>query len=170
MAKRSVLTLAILSLAISLTACASAPQAPPAAQQVHPDWLTGTWEGNAVQVAASKDAAEEVPVWLTFSQGGAWKAMTGAHVLAGRSVESHDRRHRDQLVREQSRHARGNVAAELGGGPLHPEGAQERGRLARAVGHGGRRLRRRRGELEEDPLDPRRRVRSGTAHPVVGVV
>ena len=78
MAKRSVLTLAILSLAFSLTACASAPQAPPAAEQVHPDWLVGTWEGNAVQVAASKDAAEEVPVWLTFSQGGAWKAMTGA--------------------------------------------------------------------------------------------
>jgi hypothetical protein len=37
----------------------------------------GTWEGNAVQVAASKDA-QELPVTLTFSQGGAWKAMTGA--------------------------------------------------------------------------------------------
>ena len=78
MPNRSVFTFALSLLVLSLAACASSPQMPPAAQQVHPDWLTGTWEGNAVQIAASKDAAEEVPVWLTFSQGGAWKAMTGA--------------------------------------------------------------------------------------------
>ena len=78
MANRAVLTIAIFSLALSLAACASSPPMPPTGQQVHPDWLTGRWEGNAVQVAASKDAAQEVPVWLEFSQGGAWKAMTGA--------------------------------------------------------------------------------------------
>ena len=88
MAKRSVLTIAILSLALSLAACASAPQAPPAAQQVHPDWLTGTWRGNAVQVATAQDAAKEVEVWVTFSQGGAWKAMTGA---SGTSWFANDR-------------------------------------------------------------------------------
>jgi hypothetical protein len=78
MANRSVLTIAICSLALLLAACASSREIPPAAEQVHPDWLVGTWEGTAVQVAASKDAAREVDVWLTFSQGGAWKAMTGA--------------------------------------------------------------------------------------------
>jgi hypothetical protein len=78
MANRARLTIVIVSLALSLAACASSSQMPPAAEQVHPDWLMGTWEGNAVQVAASKDAAQELPVTLTFSQGGAWKAMTGA--------------------------------------------------------------------------------------------
>jgi hypothetical protein len=78
MTNRSVATIAIFLLALSLAACASAPQIPPAAQQVHPDWLTGTWQGNAVQVATAIDPAKEVEVWVTFSQGGAWKAMTGA--------------------------------------------------------------------------------------------
>lgn len=88
MPKRSVLTLTILSLALSLTGCASAPPAPPAAQQVHPDWLTGTWRGSAIQVATSQDAAQDVEVWVTFSQGGAWKAMTGA---SGTSWFANDR-------------------------------------------------------------------------------
>ena len=78
MANRSVLTIVILSLALSLGACASSREIPPAAEQVHPAWLVGTWRGSAVQVAAAKDAAQELEVWVTFADGGAWKAMTGA--------------------------------------------------------------------------------------------
>ena len=88
MPNRSVLTTAIFLLALSVAACASSREIPPATQQVHPDWLTGTWQGSAVQIAASKDAAEEVEVWLTFAQGGAWKAMTGA---SGTSWYANDR-------------------------------------------------------------------------------
>ena len=88
MANRVVLSIAIFLLALALTACASAPPMPPAAQQVHPAWLVGTWRGSAVQVAASKDAAQEVEVWLTFGDGGAWKAMTGA---SGTSWYANDR-------------------------------------------------------------------------------
>jgi hypothetical protein len=78
MANRAVPTIVLLWLALSLAACASSSQMPPAAQQVHPDWLTGTWRGSAVQVATAQDAAKEVEVWVTFTPGGAWKAMTGA--------------------------------------------------------------------------------------------
>jgi hypothetical protein len=78
MTTRSVLSIALVLLALSLAACASSSQMPPAAQQVHPDWLTGTWRGPAVQVATANEPAKEVEVWVTFSPGGSWKAMTGA--------------------------------------------------------------------------------------------
>ncbi|HEY7040975.1 MAG TPA: hypothetical protein VID28_19060 [Methylomirabilota bacterium] len=89
MANRSMLTIVILSLALSLTACASASrEIPPAAEQVHPDWLTGTWQGSAVQVATANEPAKELEVWVKFSQGGAWTAMTGA---SGTSWFANDR-------------------------------------------------------------------------------
>jgi len=80
MATRRLFSLAILSMVLPLAACATGPAryTPPAAEQVHPAWLTGTWEGTAYQVVASKDAANEVDVTVTFAEGGAWKAMNGA--------------------------------------------------------------------------------------------
>lgn len=78
MTTRSVLTIGLVLLALSLAACASSSQMPPAAEQVHPDWLTGTWKGSAVQVATAQEAAKEIEVWVTFAPGGSWKAMTGA--------------------------------------------------------------------------------------------
>lgn len=80
MTNRSVLTIALFLLALSLAACSSSSsrEIPPAAQQVHPDWLTGTWRGSAVQVATAMERAKEMEVWITFSADGAWKAMTGA--------------------------------------------------------------------------------------------
>ncbi len=80
MTNRSVLTIALFLLALSLAACSSSSsrEIPPAAQEVHPDWLTGTWRGSAVQVATAMERAKEMEVWITFSADGAWKAMTGA--------------------------------------------------------------------------------------------
>ena len=77
---RRLLSLAILSAVLPLAACATGPAryTPPAAEQVHPPWLTGTWEGIAIQVIATRDAANEVAVTVTFEPGGAWKAMNGA--------------------------------------------------------------------------------------------
>lgn len=78
MAIRHPLSVALCSMVLALAACATARDVPPAAEQVHPAWLVGTWQGTAVQVVASKDAAQELDVWLTFTPDGAWKAMTGA--------------------------------------------------------------------------------------------
>ena len=74
------LSLAIFSMVLPLAACATGPAryTPPVAEQVHPPWLTGTWEGMAIQVIATRDSAHEVAVTVTFEPGGAWKAMNGA--------------------------------------------------------------------------------------------
>lgn len=80
MATRRLLSLAIFSMVLPLAACATGPAryTPPAAEQVHPAWPTGTWQGTAYQVIASRDAAQEVAVTVTFAEGGAWKAQNGA--------------------------------------------------------------------------------------------
>jgi hypothetical protein len=80
MAMRRRLSLAIFSMVLPFAACATGPAryTPPAAEQVHPAWLTGTWQGTAYQVVATRDAAQEVAVTVTFAEGGAWKAMNGA--------------------------------------------------------------------------------------------
>lgn len=80
MAMRRLFSLAIFSMVLPLAACATGPAryTPPAAEQVHPPWLTGTWQGTAYQVIATRDAAQEVDVTVTFAEGGAWKAMNGA--------------------------------------------------------------------------------------------
>lgn len=61
---------------LSLAACA-VPAPPPAAEQVHPAWLAGTWQGTAWQVAASKTQGE-ADVTVTFAADGTWSASTGA--------------------------------------------------------------------------------------------
>src|SRR5512134_1783032 len=68
MTMRRLVSLAIFSVALSLAACATGPAryTPPAAEQVHPPWLVGTWQGTAYQVVASRDAAQEVEVTVTF--------------------------------------------------------------------------------------------------------
>jgi hypothetical protein len=71
--------IAIISMVLPLAACAGPSRStPPEAERVHPPWLVGTWQGTAFQVAASKGKAQEVDVTVTFAEGGAWKAMTGA--------------------------------------------------------------------------------------------
>jgi hypothetical protein len=105
MANRSVRTVALVVLALSLAACASSSsrEIPPAAQQVHPDWLTGTWRGSAVQVATANERAKEMEVWITFTQDGAWKAMTGA---SGTSWFADDRVQLEGTSPRQSRPVR----------------------------------------------------------------
>jgi hypothetical protein len=79
MAMRRLVSVAILSILLPLVGCAGPSRSmPPEAERVHPPWLVGTWQGTAFQVGASKGQAKEVDVTVTFDEGGAWKAMTGA--------------------------------------------------------------------------------------------
>jgi len=79
MAMQRLFSLAMFSAVLSLAACAGPSRSmPPAAEQVHPAWLVGTWQGTAFQVVTSQNAAQELEVTLTFGEGGAWKAMNGA--------------------------------------------------------------------------------------------
>ena len=104
MANRSVRTVALVVLALSLTACASSSrEIPSAAQQVHPDWLTGTWRGSAVQVATANEKAKDMDVWITFAPDGGWKAMTGA---SGTSWLADDRVQLEGTSPRQSRPVR----------------------------------------------------------------
>jgi len=76
---RRMVSVAICSTTLALAACAGPSQTvPPAAEQVHPAWLTGTWQGTAFQVATSNNPGGEIAVTLTFADGGAWTAMSGA--------------------------------------------------------------------------------------------
>jgi hypothetical protein len=78
MAMRRLLPLAMFGMVVSLTACAGTGRStPPVAQQVHPTWLVGTWQGTAWQVTTSQTQGE-VNVTVTFAKGGTWKAMSGA--------------------------------------------------------------------------------------------
>jgi hypothetical protein len=76
---RRLFSMAIFSMVLPLAACAGPSRSgPPEAERVHPPWLVGTWQGSAVQIEAEKSAPQEVGVMVTFTEGGAWKAMNGA--------------------------------------------------------------------------------------------
>lgn len=79
MTMRRLFSMAIVSMFVPLVACAGPSRsATPEAERIHPPWLVGTWQGSALQIEAEKEAAQEVDVSVTFTEGGAWKAMNGA--------------------------------------------------------------------------------------------
>lgn len=79
------LIIAPLAFCLLLTACAAGIEPLGSdAQQTHPAWLAGTWQGSGYQVGASNTQREE-PITMTFADDGTSKASTASGLRSSTS-------------------------------------------------------------------------------------
>jgi hypothetical protein len=76
MTRRSLLTLVVIAMSLSLAACAGGAATSPEARANHPSWLTGNWQATGWQVAGDTNQARANTV-VTFAPDGSWKTPAG---------------------------------------------------------------------------------------------